>query len=145
MSGLSTSWSYSSDRTFTIEVTGSGHQGLHRQTNYAIKVPYSRMGAAIRGIQRSGGAIGTISVDGIAKVDETPQVDEMPQKMEQAEPQIIEPPLKSVTQAIVHDLIALDVEPKSQAKSAVSQSGKHPVAHGFQAIETGKKTKKRKR
>jgi hypothetical protein len=150
MSGLTTpsttSWTHSGDRTFTIEVTGACDQG-HRQINYAVKIPYSRMGAAIRSIQRSGGKIASVSQDGMPPADP-------------AQSQAIEPILKSTTQAIVYDLIALrpepQVEPKAEpqiqpkapaakASPAAAKANSAPVAHGFQAIETGKKAKKRKR
>ena len=54
-----------SSRTIAIEVTGLCRQDVMPTSNYKIKVPYSRMSQTIQNINRMGGKIASISLEGI--------------------------------------------------------------------------------
>ena len=56
-------------RTVAIEVTGVCRQDIIRNSNYTIKVPYSRMSQTIRNINRMGGKVANISLGATAPVD----------------------------------------------------------------------------
>ena len=49
-------------RTIAIEVTGMCHQDVMRNSNYTVKVPYSRMSQTIQNISRMGGKVANISL-----------------------------------------------------------------------------------
>ncbi len=50
------------NRTIAIEVTGMCHQDVMRNSNYTIKVPYSRMSQTIQNISRMGGKVANVSL-----------------------------------------------------------------------------------
>ena len=59
-------------RTIAIEVTGMCHQDVMRNSNYTIKVPYSRMSQTIQNISRMGGKVANISLGETAASAPTP-------------------------------------------------------------------------
>ena len=56
-------------RTIAIEVTGLCRQDVIPTSNYTIKVPYTRMSQTIQNINRMGGKIASISLEGITASD----------------------------------------------------------------------------
>lgn len=56
-------------RTIAIEVTGIRRQDIMRTSNYTVKVPYSRMSQTIQNINRMGGKVASISLEGAAPQD----------------------------------------------------------------------------
>ena len=57
-------------RIVTIEVTGVRRQDLMPTSNYTVKVPYSRMSQTIQNINRMGGKVASVSLEGTAPVAE---------------------------------------------------------------------------
>ena len=51
-------------RTVAIRVTGVRRQDIMRTSNYTVKVPYSRMSQTIQNINRMGGKVADISLEG---------------------------------------------------------------------------------
>ena len=66
-------------RTVAIEVTGVCRQDIIRNSNYTIKVPYSRMSQTIRNINRMGGKVANISL-GAAALDQHSEAAEEPKR-----------------------------------------------------------------
>ena len=57
-------------RTVSIDVTGVCRQDVMRTSNYTVKVPYSRMSQTIQNINRMGGKVANISLEGTAPVEQ---------------------------------------------------------------------------
>lgn len=60
-------------RTITIEVTGVCRQDVMRNSNYTVKVPYSRMSQTIKNINRLGGKVAGISLGNTTAESSAPE------------------------------------------------------------------------
>ena len=66
-------------RTVAIKVTGVCRQDVMRTSNYTLKVPYSRMSQTLQNINRMGGKVSGITLEGATTTEVTTPSEEQPE------------------------------------------------------------------